>query len=205
MPRAPGQIDLHKSEAMLDAAGAVISERGLGAPVEVIARRAGVSKQTLYNHFGGKDGLIRALVRRRVDQMTAPLADADHAEKPEAALAAFALSLMEAVLSQASLSVMRVAIHGALDMPDMAHTFYEAGPMTTRGRLASFLEAETAAGRLAVDDPQEAAELFGAMVGARQVKALLGLEVPRDDVTLKRLSLNIARRFVRAYSSPLED
>ena len=200
MPRAAGQIDQAKSEAILDAAGAVISERGLGAPVETIARRAGVSKQTLYNHYGGKDGLIRALVRRRVDQMTAPLSDADHFERPEAALAAFAQALMEAMLSPMSLAVMRVAIHGALDMPDMAQTFYEAGPMTTRSRLAGFLLNETEAGRLAVDDPAYAAELFGAMVGSRQIKALLGLAVPGDTDTVQRLSQTIAHRFVRAYA-----
>ena len=200
MPRAVGQIDLAKSEAILDAAGAVISERGLAAPVEAIARRAGVSKQTLYNHFGGKDGLVRALVRRRVDQMTAPLADADRYDRPEGALAAFAQILMESILSPSSLSVMRVAIHGALDMPDMAQTFYEAGPGTTRLRLAEFLKAETAAGRLAIEDPMQAAEFFSAMVGSRQIKAMLGLNPPNDLDTLERLSAEIARRFVRAYA-----
>lgn len=200
MPRAVGQIDHGKSEAMLDAASAVISERGLGAPVEAIARRAGVSKQTLYNHFGGKDGLIRALVRRRVDQMTASLSAADHFEQPEAALAAYARALMESVLSATSLSVMRVAIHSAIDMPDMAQAFYEAGPVTSRARLAEFLRAETEAGRLDVDDPALAAELFSAMVNSRQLRALLGLETPRDEATIRRLSQTIAHRFVRAYA-----
>ncbi|QUD89359.1 TetR/AcrR family transcriptional regulator [Phenylobacterium montanum] len=200
MPRAVGQIDHAKSEAMLDAASAVMSERGLGAPVEAIAKRAGVSKQTLYNHFGGKDGLVRALVRRRVDQMTAPLSDSDHFERPEGALAAYAQALMESVLSPTSLSVMRVAIHSALDMPDMAQTFYEAGPATSRRRLAEFLSVESEAGRLEVDDPALAAELFSAMVGSRQVRALLGLETPKDPDTIRRLSRAIAHRFVRAYA-----
>jgi TetR/AcrR family transcriptional repressor of mexJK operon len=200
MPRAVGQIDHGKSEAMLDAAGAVISERGLGAPVEAIAKRAGVSKQTLYNHFGGKDGLIRALVRRRVDRMTAPLFDGDHFERPEGALAAYARAMMEAVLSDTSLSVMRVAIHSAIDMPDMAQAFYAAGPATSRARLADFLRAETEAGRLEVDDPALAAEFFSAMVNSQQTRALLGLETPRDEATIGRLSQAIAHRFVRAYA-----
>lgn len=201
MPRTIGQIDHGKSEAMLDAASVVFSERGLAAPVEAIARRAGVSKQTLYNHFGGKDGLVRALVRRRVEQVAAPLSDPDHYPRPEGALAAYALALMESVLAPASLSVMRVAIHGAVDMPDMAQTFYEAGPAASRARLATFLRGETEAGRLAVDDPPLAAELFSAMVGSRQLRALLGLETPRDRETLQRLSAMIARRFVRAYAA----
>ncbi|SDS25904.1 TetR/AcrR family transcriptional regulator [Corynebacterium timonense] len=42
---------------------AAFAERGLdGVSVEEIAARAGVSKPVLYEHFGGKDGLYRAIV-----------------------------------------------------------------------------------------------------------------------------------------------
>src|SRR5205807_205660 len=54
MPRIAGQIDLIKSEAILEAAADAIHERGLGVSVDEIARRAGVSKQTIYNHYGSK-------------------------------------------------------------------------------------------------------------------------------------------------------
>jgi len=42
-----------------DAASAVFGERGLDAPLEAIARRAGVSTGTLYNHFPARDGVSR--------------------------------------------------------------------------------------------------------------------------------------------------
>ena len=51
----------------------VLGERGLGASMEEVARRAGVSRQTIYNHYGSKAELIRALVDRRVAYITAPL------------------------------------------------------------------------------------------------------------------------------------
>ena len=47
MPRLAGQIDVAKNEAILDAAVEVLAERGLSAPIEAIARRASVSKQTI--------------------------------------------------------------------------------------------------------------------------------------------------------------
>ncbi|MET0293380.1 MAG: helix-turn-helix domain-containing protein, partial [Phenylobacterium sp.] len=50
MPRLAGQIDVAKTEAILDAAAEVLAERGFSAPIEEIARRAGVAKQTVYNH-----------------------------------------------------------------------------------------------------------------------------------------------------------
>ena len=62
MPRAAGQIDAAKTEAILDAAYEVLAERGLSAPMGEIARRAGVSKQTVYNRYSCKGEIVRALV-----------------------------------------------------------------------------------------------------------------------------------------------
>lgn len=36
--------------------------RGLSTPLEDVADAAGVSKGTIYNHFGGRDGLIDAVI-----------------------------------------------------------------------------------------------------------------------------------------------
>jgi AcrR family transcriptional regulator len=89
MPRIAGQIDRTKYEAILEAASDVIFERGLSAPLDEIARRAGVSKQTIYNHYGSKVDLMRALIERRARSITDPL-DVPGAEAfPERALAAY--------------------------------------------------------------------------------------------------------------------
>lgn len=50
------------SEAILEAANAVLLERGLDAPMEVIAARAGVAVGTLYNHFKDREALVEALL-----------------------------------------------------------------------------------------------------------------------------------------------
>ncbi|MFH8338488.1 TetR/AcrR family transcriptional regulator [Streptomyces sp. AM6-12] len=55
-------------ESLLDAAAAALARRPWPAVRMVeVAAAAGVSRQTLYNEFGGKDGLARALVRRAAD------------------------------------------------------------------------------------------------------------------------------------------
>lgn len=55
-------------EALLDAAALAVGERPWSAVRMVdVARAAGVSRQTLYNEFGSKDGLARALLCREVD------------------------------------------------------------------------------------------------------------------------------------------
>ncbi|MFD3514240.1 TetR/AcrR family transcriptional regulator [Streptomyces sp. NPDC058657] len=55
-------------EALLDAAAASLALRAWSAVRMVdVAATAGVSRQTLYNEFGSKEGLARALVRREAD------------------------------------------------------------------------------------------------------------------------------------------
>ncbi|MET8781640.1 TetR/AcrR family transcriptional regulator [Streptomyces sp. NPDC049097] len=55
-------------ESLLDAAYLALRRRPWSAVRMVdVAAVAGVSRQTLYNEFGSKDGLARALVRREAD------------------------------------------------------------------------------------------------------------------------------------------
>ncbi|MFJ6568411.1 TetR/AcrR family transcriptional regulator [Streptomyces sp. NPDC091292] len=55
-------------ESLLDAAFTALARRPWSAVRMVdVAAVAGVSRQTLYNEFGSKEGLARALVRREID------------------------------------------------------------------------------------------------------------------------------------------
>ena len=54
-------------DALLGAASELFAERGADAPLEEIARRAGVGIGTLYRHFPTREALIAAVYRREVD------------------------------------------------------------------------------------------------------------------------------------------
>jgi TetR/AcrR family transcriptional repressor of mexJK operon len=201
MPRIPGQIDVAKTEAILDAAVEVIGERGLSAPMEEIARRAGVSKQTVYNHYGSKAELVRALMARRVAQITAPLREPSAVDHPREALEAYARSMLETVTTTKSYSLMRVIIQGAGEMPDVAHEVFEAGPRHARRQLATFLEMETRLGRLKVENFDQAAEFFSGMVlGHSQLRSLLRLPSDKTQAEFDSLAGEAAERFLRAYA-----
>ena len=201
MARVTGQIDLSKNEAILDAAMEVLGERGITAPMEEIARRACVSKQTIYNHYGSKAELVRALASRRVHEMTAPLATPEGLDDPAQALAGFARVLLRAVITPRGMSLYRMAMINALEMPDVAHAMFEAGPKESRARLAVFLALETQVGRLHCPDPLQAAEFFAGMVlGSHQAAALLGVPVTFTDPKIDEIAREAAARFLRAYS-----
>ncbi len=201
MARVSGQIDVAKTEAILDAALDVFVERGVAAPMEEIARRAGVSKQTIYNHYGSKAELVQALTARRVHELVAPLETKEAVDDPETGLAGFARLLLGKALSDRSLAFFRVAMMGALEAPDLGQAVWEAGPRESRRRLAEFLEMETRAGRLDCPDPQEAAEFFaGMVVGSYQTSTLLGAAPRLDAARVDRIATEAARRFMRAYA-----
>ncbi|AAK25678.1 TetR/AcrR family transcriptional regulator [Caulobacter vibrioides] len=201
MPRVPGQIDVAKTEAILDAAVEVIGERGLAAPMSAIARHAGVSKQTVYNHYGSKAELMRALMQRRVESITASLREPGAVDNPTEALEAYARSVLETMITTKSYSMMRVIILGSGEMPDIAQEVFEAGPQNARRQLAAFLETETRLGRMKVEDFDQAAEFFSGMVmGHSQLRALLRLPSEKSQEQFGRLAREAAERFMRAYA-----
>ncbi|MBO0884412.1 MAG: TetR/AcrR family transcriptional regulator [Mycobacterium sp.] len=62
-PRADAQRNRCR---LVDAAAEVFGERGIDAPLDVVAHRAGVGNATLYRHFGNREELIAAVF---VDQL----------------------------------------------------------------------------------------------------------------------------------------
>ncbi|QYC42244.1 division inhibitor protein [Nonomuraea coxensis DSM 45129] len=77
--------------AILQAATALLYERGLdGIGVAELCTRLGVSKETLYRHFGTKDGLVEAVLEARSDRVIAwvEAAVAAAGDDPAAQLAA---------------------------------------------------------------------------------------------------------------------
>jgi TetR/AcrR family transcriptional regulator, mexJK operon transcriptional repressor len=202
MPRLAGQIDRVKNEAILEAASEVIFERGLSAPLDEIARRAGVSKQTIYNHYGSKVDLMRALIERRGQSITGPL-DVPGAEAfPEKALAAYAEALLRTITLDRGVAFLRLMIESAPRDPAVVRGVLPNGFRGGRAKLAAFLERETQAGRLDAPDPAEAADFFAGMVlGGRQLESLLGLPSELTVERIQRIAREAARRFMRAYAA----
>jgi AcrR family transcriptional regulator len=69
--RKPRADSLRNRDLLLAAAKGAFAELGGEAPLEEIARRAGVGIGTLYRHFPTRDALVAAVYSREVDQLTA--------------------------------------------------------------------------------------------------------------------------------------
>ncbi|HUZ10799.1 MAG TPA: helix-turn-helix domain-containing protein [Acidimicrobiales bacterium] len=89
---------------MLEAAEVVFASQGVGAPVDEIARQAGVGVGTVYRHFPTKEALYQAIV---VDRMTQLVREADGlatAEDPGAALFAVLSRIVEVATQKRDLA-----------------------------------------------------------------------------------------------------
>ncbi|MER6949003.1 helix-turn-helix domain-containing protein [Nonomuraea sp. NPDC000554] len=71
--RADARRNLDK---IVEAAAAVMAERGVGAPMEAIARRAGVGVGTLYRRFPDRNALIAAIGEHYVHSLAEALLEA---------------------------------------------------------------------------------------------------------------------------------
>lgn len=67
-PGAPAERNPERTRArILSAALKEFAAKGFaGARVDVIARRAAINKRMLYHYFGDKEGLFRAVLRRKI-------------------------------------------------------------------------------------------------------------------------------------------
>ncbi|MEV0643867.1 TetR/AcrR family transcriptional regulator [Phytomonospora sp. NPDC050363] len=86
MPVAKGtSLDpVRTRESMLAAATVLLYERGLdGVGVSELCKAVGASKETLYRHFGSKEGLVAAVLQARSDRVIRWITEAAEAAGPE--------------------------------------------------------------------------------------------------------------------------
>jgi AcrR family transcriptional regulator len=73
---------LRNRDRLLATASALFAERGLEVPLDEIARTAGVSIGTLYNHFPTRDALYNAIIPARLSALDQIVARALDIEDP---------------------------------------------------------------------------------------------------------------------------
>jgi AcrR family transcriptional regulator len=196
MPRIAGQIDETKTEAILDAALELFAERGVSTSMDAIARKAGVSRQTLYNRFPSKVDIGRALAERRSDAISAPLRSGSD---PQAILTAMGTSLLQKICSPEGNGSMRGVALMSPTAPDLARAVYDAGPAQGLRRLTDWLAEQDRLGTLSVPEPALAAEMFvGMVLGHGHLRSVLGVPHPAFDPETR--AAETARRFIRAFA-----
>ncbi|PWC82180.1 TetR family transcriptional regulator [Azospirillum sp. TSH100] len=166
-PATCGPRGMARRQAILAAARCLFVEKGFEkTTLSDIIAVAGGSRATLYEHFGDKEGLFRAILEEDNAVILSGLAPARTNEQvtPEAGLTAFALHLVKTLLNEETTATIRVLIAEGDRVPDIAEAFFRIGPESAIGQLADYLRLLSDRGDLRIDDPAAAAQAFLGMV-----------------------------------------
>ena len=203
-PRAPlgRPKDPAKRAAVLDAAMRLFSEQGFdGVSMDQIAQSAGVSKLTVYSHFGDKEGLLSAVVRSYCEQeMPLELFE----PSPEVPLHPRLLVIAQAFYAMVSCP-QAIAGHRMLCAPhamtpNLARLFWEAGPERIQRGLSDLLKRRADAGELAIDDTDlAAAHFFALLKGEPHARLMIGFPADMDEAATTRHLAGVVDLFLRAY------
>ena len=149
-------------------------ERGYAeTTMQLIAERAGASKETLYRHFGCKEALFSEVVRRRSALMMGG-EESELSGAPKQVLLDLALSMLHFLGGADSICLYRVVVSESPREPELGRIFYAQGPGRVIARLSEYLRRAAARGELRVADPDLAARLFlGAVLSYQQMLRLV--------------------------------
>jgi AcrR family transcriptional regulator len=143
--------------------------------MQLVAARAGASKETLYRHFGNKEELFAEIVRRRSARITGGQdGELDMNGTPREVLGRLGLNLLEFLTLTDSLSFCRIMVAEAVRAPELGRIFYAQGPAHVHHELARYLRRAARRGELRCSEPELAAKLFlGAIVANYQILGLI--------------------------------
>lgn len=195
-----------KRAAMLEAAENVFLRGGyLGTNMDEIAALSGVSKQTVYKHFGSKEALFIEIVTAMMHQA----GDAVLNEVPELApdgelekyLQDYAYQQLTLVLTPRLMQLRRLVIGEVGRFPELAEILYEGGPRRAVAALALVFEKLAARKLLNIDDPVTAASHFNWLFMSAPLNQamLLGDAAIPGKTELRRQAAEGARIFLAAY------
>jgi TetR/AcrR family transcriptional repressor of mexJK operon len=178
-PAGPGRPkDLGKRAAILDAAKRLFANEGFaGASMDEIAAEAGVSKLTVYSHFGDKEALFAAAVRAKCEEMLPDDLFQQELKGPlRSQLIAIASGFFALISSDEAISTHRMMIAPGNGDDPLRKLFWEAGPQRTHDALGAFLQARVQAGELDIADTSRATQQFFALIkGEMHSRMICGL------------------------------
>lgn len=189
-------------QRLIQAAAEAFMKEGYRASMDRIAERAGVSRQTVYNHFPSKEDLFSEVAQIAAEDILISL-DGEGGEIRERLLN-FATAFWQRVLGDQGLAMFRAMSAEVPRLAALGQAFFDKGPGQTAARLAVFLARAMDDGHLRRDDPRFAAEmLIGMLGGFEHTRRLFCTAGPVLDKEQARVTL-IVDCFLRTFAPEQE-
>lgn len=145
-----------RSAELIETAGQLFLKKGYtGVSLEAIAREARVAVRTIYVKFGGKGGLLKAVLASRRDRFFMDRCLADDQRPLREVIDDFARDFHDLIVSPDAIAMQRVVIAEAGSNPELAEAFYDGGPRLARATLAKYFSRPDVRAQLRDDVPLE--------------------------------------------------
>jgi len=202
---AAGDEDSAKRRQIMDGARGVFLTQGFdAASMNDIARKAGVSKGTLYVYFRNKEELFEAITEEQCRFQAEGVFELDPAD-PDVAAALTRLGVAFAhYLCNRSTSPIRTVIAIADRMPEIGRQFYETGPAVGIRKLSTYLRAQVEAGVLAIDAEDcdiVAGQFLESCLAATFKPVLFNFAPPPPQERIDHVVGIAVRAFMKAYGT----
>ncbi|MEL6896376.1 MAG: TetR/AcrR family transcriptional regulator, partial [Planctomycetota bacterium] len=111
--------------------------------LEDVAAAAGVTKPTVYSHFGSKDGLLKAITECHAGKKAAAMSLMLHSTGDvRSDLTRFGTVFMERVMGEQATCWHRLAMTESTQHPEIGGAIFAAGPARVLAALRQFLSDE---------------------------------------------------------------
>ena len=174
--------DVAKREAIIRAANTLFMKNGYGlTSMEAVAKKADVSKLTIYSHFANKDELFKAVITQRCNRLGTAEGFMALADQPvEKALLQLGINFTSLIFTQDSIRLHSIMQAEASRHPKVVQIFFDAGPKRVREAFGKLLQAWNDQKQLAIPDIAKATDQFFSLLkGEMLMKVmLLRMEMP---------------------------
>lgn len=179
--QGPGRPkDMEKRAAILEAAkGLFVRNAFAGTSMDAVAAEAGVSKLTVYSHFGDKDNLFREVIRARIQDI---LPEDTYDFSPEAdigeTLLNIALTHARLDCDKETVGTFRAILSDCRQgNPRYGRLFWEEASTRTHALMERLLGHAVDAGMLEIDDvPRTCVQFFALIKGDLMMRRMFGCD-----------------------------
>lgn len=209
-PQVSGYEDprITRSRAIIMAAAtdAFLANGYPATSVDDVAGSAGVSKRTVYNVFGDKEQLFRAILSEAIEtaeSFSNKLVTVIDTTDAEAELRQLAHDLAQVVLGGRVIPLRRLLIAEVRRFPELAAEYYDRAPGRVMDSVAEVLRRFDERGLLRIDDANRAAEHFAFLtIGASLDRSMFDIDAGTGAGTLgdERAESGV-QAFLRAYAA----
>ena len=143
-----------RTQELLQVAAALFLKNGYTkTSLEAIARAAHVAVRTIYVKFGGKEGLLHAVMAAKRDRFFRIQPMETDTRPFRAIVDDFAAQFHSLIRSSEAVELQRIVLAEARTDPQLAEVFWNGGPRQTREMLARFFERPDIRAQLRPDVP----------------------------------------------------